>query len=217
MVKILIIAPHPDDEIIGCGGLIAKLSKKHKVSVCYVTCPYTPEWSQEYIDEKIKQIYGAKEILNIDKLYFLDFPAAKLDTIPMKDLNSKILEIIKIVNPDILFIPHIGDLHVDHRLVFESCIVASRPINNIKSILSYEVLSETEWGYENHFVPNSYIDITDTIDIKLNAMKEISLETKQPPHPRSLEVIEALAKKRGSEVGFKYAESFKVIREKIDL
>jgi LmbE family N-acetylglucosaminyl deacetylase len=115
-----------------------------------------------------------------------------------------------------LFIPHRGDLIKDHRLVFEAALVASRPIvvNSIKKILSYETLSETERGMIlNPFVPNVYEDISDVFRIKIEAMKAYKSELKNFPHPRSLEIIEALAKKRGSEAGLEFAEAFMLIRE----
>ena len=141
-----------------------------------------------------------------------------MDTIPQKELNEAISKVVNEVNPDILYIPHKGDLNKDHRLVFESCLVATRPANHkIERILSYETLSETEWGQSiEPFTPNVYIDISDTIKTKIEAMKAYKSELKWYPHPRSLEIIEALAKKRGSEVGVKFAEAFMLIREIVE-
>jgi len=215
-MKILIIVPHPDDEVLGCGGTIAKYSKKgEEVYTCIVTKAYLPDWSEEFLRNRPKEIIKANKILGIKKTYFLDFPTVKLDTIPQKELNKAIAEIINKNNPDILFIPHKGDVNKDHRLIFEACLVASRPLKNkIKKILSYEVLSETEWGQSiEPFVPSVYVDITQTFKQKIEAIKVYKSESKPYPHPRSLEVIEALAKKRGSEVGLKAAEAFMVIRE----
>lgn len=215
-MKILVIAPHPDDEVLGCGATIAKHSKKgDDVYLCIVTKPYTPDWSEEFIKNRPKEIERANEILGIKKTYFLSFLTVKLDTISQKELNEAISNVVSEVNPDILYIPHKGDLSKDHRLVFEASLVAVRPINyKIKKVLSYETLSETEWGVAiEPFVPNVYVDISETLDKKIESMKAYRSELKSLLHPRSLEVIEVLAKKRGSEVGLKFAEAFVLIRE----
>jgi len=117
-----------------------------------------------------------------------------------------------------VYIPHKGDIHHDHPSIFQSSMVAMRPNSKhyVKKILSYETLSETEWGYPRNFQPTLYVDISDTIDVKIEAMKAYASELKQYPHPRSIEIIEALAKKRGSEVGLKYAEAFEIIKEIIE-
>lgn len=121
------------------------------------------------------------------------------------------------MQPDIVYLPHRGDLNKDHRLVFEAALVALRPVGRkIKKILSYEVLSESEWGQSiEPFLPNIYVDISETFKKKITAMKAYKSELKQPPHPRSLEVIEVLAKKRGSEIKVGLAEAFMLIREVI--
>jgi LmbE family N-acetylglucosaminyl deacetylase len=216
--EVLIIAPHPDDEVLGCGGTIAKHVKdKDRVSLCLVTEVYRPDWSKQFLKKRPREIKKASQILGIKKTYFLDFPTAKLDTFPQKELNEAILKVVKKVQPEIVYLPHQGDLSKDHRLVFEAGLVALRPIDyKIKRILSYEVLSETEWGQPlKPFSPDVYIDISATLKKKIAAMKAYQSELKQPCHPRSLELIEALAKKRGSEVKVKFAEAFKLIREVI--
>lgn len=218
-MKILIIAPHPDDEVLGCGGTIKKYSKQgSEICLCIVTKAYAPSWSEEFLRQRPKEIETANQILGISKTYFLNFPTAKLDTIPQKELNAAISRVIKEVEPQILYIPHQGDLNKDHRLVFESALVAARPQeSSIKKILSYETLSETEGGtILKPFVPSVYEDISDVFDAKIKAIKGYSSEVKEYPHPRSLEIIEALAKKRGSEADFKLAEAFVLIRERIN-
>lgn len=218
-MKILIIAPHPDDEVLGCGGTVAKHAKNgDEVYLCIVTKAYTPEWSEEFIKNRPKEIEKANKILGIKKTYFLDFPTVKLDTIPQKELNDAISKIVNEVNLDIFYIPHKGDLNKDHRLVFEASLVATRLANpKVKRILSYETLSETEWGQPiEPFIPNVYVDISETFEKKIEAVKAYESELKQYPHPRSLEIVEALAKKRGSEVGVKFAEAFMLIKEIVE-
>lgn len=215
MNKILVVAPHPDDEVLGCGGTIAKYTEQgDEVFLCIVTEPYQPEWSEAYIQNKEKEIKKSNEILGIKKTYFLGLPTVKLDTLPQKDLNNKIHALIRETQPDIVLAPFGGDLNMDHRLVFEACLVAARPALNttIKQFLAYETLSETEWGVKS-FVPQAYVDITQTIDTKIQAMEAYESELKKSPHPRSVEVIKAQALKRGSEVLINYAEAFMVIRK----
>ena len=217
-MKVLIIAPHPDDEVLGCGGTIAKHSKLGDVFyLCIVTKAYTPDWSEEFLKNRPKEIEKANKILGIKKTYFLDYPTVKLDTIPQKELNEAISKVVNEVKADILYIPHKGDMNKDHRLVFETSLVATRPINHkIKKILSYECLSETEWGQPiEPFTPNVYVDISDTIKTKIEAMKAYESEIKPYPHPRSLEMINILAKMRGGVVGLNAAEAFILIREVI--
>lgn len=221
-MKILVIAPHPDDEVLGCGGTIKKHTKKgDEVCLCIVTKAYTPDWTKKFIENRKKEIACVNKALGIKKTIFLDLPTVKLDTVPQKKLNDLISECIEWVKPEILYIPFGGDLNKDHRLVFEASLVATRPNPkySIKKILCYEVLSETEWGsplardMKEIFFPNVYIDISDTLEDKLKAMSCYKSELKKSPHPRSLEAITILAKKRGSEAGLRAAEAFVLIRE----
>jgi len=218
-MKILVISPHPDDEVLGCGGTMAKHSiNKDEVYLCIVTKGYEPDWSKEFMENMKEQIDESSKTLGVKETYFLDYPTAKLDTVSQKKLNESFFEIIEKIKPDILYFPHKGDLNKDHRIIFESVLVASRPINHkIKRILSYEVLSETEWGQQiEPFIPNVYVDVSETFTKKIEAMNAYKSELKKYPHPRSIEIIEVLAKKRGSEVGLMLAESFKLIREIVD-
>lgn len=217
-MKILVIAPHPDDEVLGCGGTIAKhVSNGDEVHLCVVTSAYTPDWTPEFIKNRPLQIAKCQELLGISQVHLLDFPTVQLDTIPQKNLNDKISEVVGKTQADILYIPFKGDLNKDHRLIFESALVAARPLEHqVKKIFSYEILSETEWGQPLAvFAPNSYVDISNFLNKKLAAMRVYDTELKPFPHPRSLEAVEALAKKRGAEAGLKAAEAFMLIRETI--
>jgi len=215
-MNILVIAPHPDDEVLGCGGTIGRFSHEGKnVTLCIVTKPYPPEWPEEYIVKKTGEIERSNKKLGISRTISLGFPTVKLDTVPQKDLNDALAKVIRETKPDLVFIPHNGDLNKDHRIVHEAALVATRPISStVKKILAYETLSETEWGRSlAHFLPGVYIDITGFIELKQNAMRMFETEIKVAPHPRSMELIAALATKRGSEIGVKYAEAFMLIRE----
>lgn len=216
-MKILVFAPHNDDEVLGVGGTIAKYaSEGHEVFVCVVTKGKDPIRLQRIQSEAL----AAHKVLGVKETIFMGLPVVGLADIPTKELNEAFHKVVTEIKPDIAFIPHKGDMHGDHRLSAESAMVALRPKNNpqLKAIYSYETLSETEWNIptvDNTFIPNVWSDITDTIGIKLEAMKCYKSQIKDFPHPRSLEAIESLAKLRGSTVCVKYAESFMLIRSVI--
>jgi len=218
-MKVLVIAPHPDDEVLGCGGTIARLSRRgDEVHRLIVTDVYEPDWSKAYRSQKAKEIRAAGKILGIRETVSLGFPTVRLDTVPQKDLNDAFTRVVQEVMPDLALIPHRGDLNRDHRVVFESALVALRPgSGHIRRILSYEVPSETEWGSAIvPFVPDVYSDITATIGDKLRAMETYRTEAKEPPHPRSAEALRALARRRGSEILVPCAEAFSLVREIMD-
>jgi len=219
MAKVLVIAPHSDDEVLGCGGTIVKhVSRGDEVYLCIVTKTYPPEWPEDEIKRRKEEVLRVNEILSIIKTHFLDLPTAKLDTIPQKELGDSITRIVDELKPDVVYIPHRGDVNKDHRLIFDAAVVATRPKpdSTIRKLLSYETLSETEWTapfVENVFIPNLYVDISETLEIKLKAMSQYKLELREFPHPRSLEAISALAQIRGASIGVRAAEAFMVVRE----
>lgn len=215
-MKILVITPHPDDEVLGCGGTIKKYTKTgNSVFTCIVTKGYTPEWSVKFLNNKLEETKKSNKILGVKKTYYLNFPTVKLDSVLQKDLNDAIRGIINKVRPEIIFIPHFGDLNKDHRLIHEAALVVARPLagNSVKKILAYETVSETEWGpFPFPFVPTVYYNINSTLKDKIKAMAVYGTELRPYPHPRSPKVIEALAIKRGSESGLPLAEAFMLIR-----
>ena len=217
-MRILIFAPHNDDEVLGVGGTIAKYAQAgNEVFVCEIT-----SWL-ENIEQtnKIKQeAVEALDILGVKDTIFLDLPVVHLKETPTHIKNQKFVNVVKEIKPEIAFIPHIGDMHVDHGETAQAAMVALRPMNNpqLRAIYTYETLSETEWNIpnvSNGFIPNVWSDITDTYKHKIEAMKCFQTQLYPFPHPRSLEAIEALAKLRGSTIGVNYAESFVCVREKI--
>jgi LmbE family N-acetylglucosaminyl deacetylase len=218
-MKVLVIAPHPDDEVLGCGGTIARYtSGGDEVYLCVVTRAYAPEWPEDEIPRRKQEVLKANEVLGIRKTDFLDFPTVKLDTLPQKELADSISGVITEIKPQEVYIPHRGDVNKDHRLVFEAAMVATRPkpATSIRKVLCYEVLSETDWAAplaDSAFLPNVLVDISETLGAKLKAMSEYKLELKEFPHPRSLEAITALAKMRGATIGVNAAEAFMLIRE----
>jgi LmbE family N-acetylglucosaminyl deacetylase len=214
-MNILVIAPHGDDDVLGCGGTIAKhVNCGDDVYTCIVTMAYTPEWTAKQINERYIEVEEVAKTLGIKEVFHLGLPTVKLDTIPQKNINDMLYNIISKVKPDILYLPHHGDINKDHQIVFESAMVAVRPIGNIPSrVLCYEVLSSTEWYIQHAFNPNYYVDITDTLEIKIKAMEQYKHGLKQAPHPRSIDGIKSLATLRGFTVGVQSAEAFSLVRE----
>lgn len=214
-MKILVFAPHNDDEVLGVGGTIAKYALKGaKVYVCEVTVGK----NKERANVIKKEALAAHKILGVKKTIFLDFPVVGLDDLPTIELNKAIHKVVQQIKPDIAYIPHKGDMHIDHTIVAESAMVALRPVDSpqLKAIYAYETLSETEWNIpsiDNVFIPNVYENITQTIDKKIEAMKCYESQLYDFPHPRSLRAIEALSQLRGSTVCVNNAESFVLVRE----
>lgn len=216
-MKVLVFAPHNDDEVLGVGGTIAKyVAQGHEVYICEVTKSNT----DEEIKEERSEALAAHQLLGVKETIFLDFPIVTLRETPLVKINAEFLKVVEDIRPNIAFIPHKGDMHMDHTVVSHSAMVALRPINGIKveNIYAYETLSETEWNLptvDNAYIPNVWSDISKFIGIKKEAMNCYQSQLKQPPHPRTLEIIEALAKLRGSTVGVPFAESFMLVRRLI--
>lgn len=214
--KILVVAAHMDDEIIGIGGTILKhIRADDQVNVCYMTDSSTFQYpgNKSKLNRKYEQARRIQEKLGIANLFFLNFPDMKLDTIPIGVMSSKLSEIINKIDPGIVYTNSDSDLNKDHRITNEATLVATRPTcSNVSKIYAYEVLSSTEWGIKT-FEPNVYVDITDTLEEKLNAVSQYEDEVREFPHPRSLEGMRYLARARGMTVCHEYAEALKLIRE----
>jgi LmbE family N-acetylglucosaminyl deacetylase len=218
MNNILVIAPHPDDEVLGCGGIMKKYAEAGDHVYVLVVTRGTPKlYSDERIKNVRKEAVEAHQILGVAETIFLDFPAPELDTVPVADISRAITEIITKFNIHVVFLPHRGDIHQDHRIVFNAGLVACRPVGRytVKEIYAYETLSETEWAApfaDDAFIPAKFVNISGQMDFKLQAMKCFKSQLKAFPNSRSLEAIEALAKFRGATVGFERAEAFMTIR-----
>ncbi len=219
MKKILVIAPHADDEILGVGGTMARnIAEGNQVFVLIVTHGEKPLFSDEIVSQIRKETIQAHKFLGITKTYFGELPAVMLEQIPRYQLNDKISKVIQEVEPDEVYIPHIGDMQKDHQLVNEAAMVAVRPkyAHKISAVYAYETLSETEWNIpntSNAFIPTVYTDISNYIDTKKQALAYFESQVSAFPDPRSLEAVEALAKYRGSTVKVNAAEAFMLIRQ----
>lgn len=226
MKRTLIIAAHPDDEVLGCGGSIVRLVEEGEEVFALIlgegiTSRYTPERnnfdlkSLEKLKENSRQ---ASYILGIQELFFFNLPDNRFDTIPLLEIIKIIESIILTVKPETIFTHHGGDLNIDHLITHRATLTAARPISGhvVKTIYSYEVPSSTEWSFGqfgNTFKPNVFIDIEKTLQKKIEAMLCYETEVKKFPHPRSPEALKAIARRWGSVVGREAVEAFELIRE----
>ena len=218
-MKTLVIAPHADDEILGAGGTLFKRNSKKKNSIYWllVTMPSEPEYEKKFILKRKKQIKKIIKFVKFKGFYNLEFKPTELDRIPKKKLIKTITEVINTVKPDEIFVPHVGDVHSDHKIISEviSTCTKNFRFSFIKLILAYEVLSETNFNLnkKNYFKPNYYEDISKFLEKKIKAMKIYKGEIKKFPFPRSQETIKSLAKVRGSEINTKAAEAFEILKK----
>jgi LmbE family N-acetylglucosaminyl deacetylase len=223
MRKILVIAPHADDEVLGCGATMANACTKGDevfVLICTNASVGAPElFSTELIKQIRSEAVAAHRLIGIKETFFLDFPAPALDQYPRYKMSNEISAVVRKIGADTIYIPHRGDCHKDHTIIHECAMVACRPLANctVKHVYVYETLSETEWGEPiaaDFFVPVKYnIFSVNEFQKKLDAMSCFKSQLYPFPASRSLEAIEALAKYRGALVGVEAAEAFALIRE----
>jgi len=222
MNKIIVIAPHPDDETLGCGGTLLK----HKYQgdevnwMILTNISQVEGWSQEQVHNRQLEIDNVAKTYGFNSVEKLDFPTTQLDTIPMSNLIGKISKFISKIEPHTIYLNFHNDVHTDHQMAFQAVMSCTKNFRYpfIRRILMYETLSETEFaptltGHE--FKPNVFVDITDFLDKKIEIMKIYKSEVMEPPYPRSLSVLEAFAKYRGSRIGVEYAESFMLLYEQL--
>lgn len=222
--KILVVAAHPDDEVLGCGGSVAKWCKEGKeVNTIIMSEGATSRDNIRNYDNRKNElnslISSAKEaanILGVKSVDFFNFPDNRMDSIDLLDIIKKIEEKIYSYKPNTIVTHHVGDLNIDHKITHQAVITAARTQlhNTVKCILTFETPSATEWQFSasNYFNPNWFEDTSKTLDIKIKALKKYKSEMRNWPHPRSYLGVESLAKWRGACVGFDSAEAFMLIR-----
>lgn len=215
----LVIAPHPDDEVLGCGGTMARLVRAGAdVHVAIMTRAGAEQFGAQAAETGRREALKAHDLLGVKATHFFDLPAAGLDTVPHADINAALGALIAELAPDTLFIPFLGDVHLDHQLIFLSSMVAARPRggHGPARVYCYETLSETNWyapGLTPTFAPNVYVDIGETLENKLAAFACYTSQMKVAPDERSPEVIRALAVVRGATVHRSAAEAFILLRQ----
>ncbi len=220
--KILIVAAHPDDEVLGCFGTVARLIQEgYEVYTLILGEGKTSRDEERQVENKKDEIellndeiQNANNAIGIKKVFVESFPDNRFDSVDLLDIIKVVSKVKDEVKPDIIFTHYEHDLNIDHQITYKAVVTATRPMQDecVKEIYSFEILSSTEWNYPISFSPDTYYDISDTLDLKIKAMKEYTSELCEYPHPRSLEGIDLNAKYQGMRVGKKAVEAFKTIR-----
>lgn len=224
-MNVLVFAPHPDDEILGCGGTMARhVAAGDEVTVCIVTSGGPPVYDNSVAVKNgwphtlYPEIKKSHALLGVKETIFLQLPCVLLEQEPRHIVNGKILDVVRQVKPEVVYIPHFGDMQKDHAIVAEAVMVAVRPKypHKVRAVYAYEALSETEWNIPhaaNAFIPNTFVNIDEYLDKKLAAMECYQSQLGPFPDPRSLDAVRALAMLRGSTMNAKAAEAFMLVRE----
>ena len=221
---ILIVAAHPDDEVLGCGGTIARLKEEgHNVFTAILGEGITSRYNERTAADPslLSALHGhsrhVSELLGVKDLFLFNLPDNRFDTIPLIDITKTVEGLIDKVKPEIVYTHHAGDLNMDHVITHRAVLTATRPMPGcpVKTLLAYEIPSATEWGFGQLvpiFRPNTFVDISSTIVKKIKAMEIYESELRLFPHPRSPEAIRAIAQVRGCAAGVFAAEAFELIR-----
>lgn len=217
--NVLVVAAHTDDEALGCGGTIAKhVADGDVVHAVFIADGVSsrPNAEKEELDLRNNAAANAHRILGISQSFMLGFPDNRLDSRPLLEIVQALETVIDKVKPEIIYTHHNGDLNIDHEITHRAVMTACRPApgSSVREIYAFEVLSSTEWNTPGvrPFTLSHYVDITDTIEKKLESLGAYELEMRESPHSRSLDHVRALARSRGHTVGTYYAEAFMTIR-----
>lgn len=226
MKTVLVIAAHPDDEVLGCGGTVARLSAEGVE--CHLLIVTDGSSSQYKDSDNLNEIIVAKkletkncaDLLGFKSIHYGELPDMKLDTTPHIRINQVIEEVIDKVLPDTVFTHFWGDVNCDHQNVFKSTLVAVRPILGqiVREVYCYRVPSSTEWTpnkADTMFMPNYFVDIEKYAEQKYNAFACYSTELREYPHPRSVQYLRENDKVVGLRVGLLVAEEFVLLRKLI--
>ena len=220
MNKVMVIAPHPDDETLGVGGTLLRRKSEGAAIAWLIVTTISMEsgWSSEKVKQRADEIERISLLYDFDEVYALNFQTTQLDTIPMSDIVAAVSGVFKSFKPDEVFVPHPSDVHTDHRVVFNAVSACTKWFRypSVKRVLAYETLSETDFGLgtDQAFRPNVFVDVTEFFGKKIKAMDIYASEVGDFPFPRSHEAIRALATLRGAASGFKAAEAFELLRER---
>lgn len=216
---ILVVAAHTDDEAMGCGGTIARhVFEGDKVHLLFMTDGVSSRDTQAgEASERLSAAHLAAKIMGVSSFTNLHFPDNRMDSVPLLDIVKEIEDKIQELQPEIIYTHHIGDLNIDHQITHKAVMTACRPQPGfcVKSIYAFEVVSSTEWQNPNFlpFVPNTFVNISLYLGIKMKAVQAYSVEMRKKPHSRSLKHIELLAQHRGNSVGIEAAEAFMLLRK----
>lgn len=216
---VLIVAAHPDDEALGCGGTISRhVAEGDKVHAVFMADGVTSRADADPVCLQRRQSAAeqAHTVLGIHKVDYLGLPDNRLDSLPLLDVVQPLEIIIRSISPQIVYTHHHGDLNIDHRITHQAVMTACRPMPgfSVREIYTFEVMSSTEWcpPVQDPFLPSYYVDITHFLPTKLKALEAYNLEMRAPPHSRSIAHLDYLARHRGQSVGVEAAEAFMVVR-----
>ena len=217
-MNVLVVSPHPDDETLGAGGTLLKLKKQGNkifwLNITNMSKEYG--WPEDKIKHRLEQIELVKKEYEFDGFYNLELPPAGLTTVGEGAIIGKIRSVIEQVKPEWVMLPGQYDAHSDHHVVYNCCMACLKSFRApyVKRITTMEIISETEFGYQNEvFSPNFYVDITNELEKKIEIMKLYDTELENVPFPRSIENIKAVAIYRGSSCFVKYAEAFRIVKQ----
>ena len=214
--RILVVAVHPDDETLGCGGTLLK-HKANRDKIHWLICT-TLNKNHNYYQNREKEISKVSKLFNFDSVHNLLLETTKVDQYGMTEIIQKISKIINKVRPNIIYLPFKEDVHTDHKKIFEASYSCTKSFRYpfIKKIYMMETLSETEFApsiKKDSFIPNAFVDVSKFINKKVEIMKAYKSEIHKHPFPRSERNIKALASFRGSTSGCEFAESFMLLKE----
>ena len=222
--RVLIVAAHPDDEVLGCGGTMARLTREgHDVFIAILAEGMSSRYAhrEDAAPQQIKDLHAhaqqAAHKVGAKELILCQLPDNRLDTVPLLDVVKTVEQLVDRFHPEVIYTHHPGDLNVDHGVVHRSVLTATRPMSGqcVREVYAFEVPSSTEWAFqrlEPSFHPNVFVDITDSLETKIAALSCYDTETRKFPHPRSPEALRAIATRWGSVVGLPAAEAFELIR-----
>lgn len=220
MSKILVVAPHPDDETLGCGGTILKHKKMGDQVYWLIVTGISEEFgfSENRVRLRNEEINQVSKIYDFDSVYNLQLPTTKLDEIPMGEMIASVGKIFERIEPEVVYIPYRGDVHSDHKVVFDVVAACTKwfRYNSIRRVLAYETLSETDFGINPDnlgFRPNVFVDISNYLEKKIKALNLYEGEMTEFPFPRSEQAVRSLAQLRGAAAGCKAAEAFMLLKE----
>lgn len=219
-MKTIVIAPHPDDEVLGVGGTLLRRKAEGASVAWLIVTSISVEygWTQEKVKQRADEIERITELFSFDQVCMLDFPTTQLDQVPMSNLVTGISQVFSSFEPEEVFVPHPSDVHTDHRIVFDAVASCTKWFRNVsvKRVLAYETLSETDFGLgiDPGFRPNVFVNIEAFLGSKVRAMDIYASEMREFPFPRSHRAIRALATLRGAASGFEAAEAFELLRER---
>lgn len=209
----LVIAAHPDDEVLGCGGVLARHAAASERVTIVIACEGRPDRRGPHGSYDNGQIHQAATALGVSDVEHLRFPDQTLDAVLMTALIDPLERIVRAVRPRVVYCQHGEDLNRDHQLLFQAALVATRPTEpSIETVYAFDTASSTEWGYPRRFAPDTWIDISQTLARKLEAMACYASEIRDYPHPRSLQALELRARAFGNQVCMDAAEVFMTVR-----